>query len=120
MAARSARLPGGHDLAPPQDYGPAARLRVLRPIPSLKWPVIWLGFSVYLVGWAFIDAFIDREEDSAAALAALPVMLVLFALACWHYHRRLKQRQQWRNDKLIWWIVNRELEVPTPIDDDAR
>jgi len=82
-------------------------------IPSLKWPAIWLACTVYLVGWSVIDAFIDREADAAAALGALPLMVALLALAYWHYGRRLKQRQQWRADRLIWWICERELD-PLP------
>ena len=69
----------------------------MAPIPRLKWPRIWIGCSLYLIICA-----LDELEFMLFAL-------ILFAVACGFYGERIKQRQQWRQDKLLWWVLNAEL-----------
>ena len=79
----------------------------MAPMPGRKGQLIFIGFSLYLVVMA-----IDELEF-------MPLALAVLAIACWLYVARIKERQQWRDNKLVWWCVNRELETPVYPDWDA-
>ena len=75
----------------------------MAPIPGRKWPMIWIGCALYLIVCA-----IDELEY-------MPFAFVLLALACWHYARRIKARQQWREQREFEWLMNMP-ELPPATD----
>lgn len=73
--------------------------------PSRKGPLWALGISLYLSGAAFVDAFIDTEEDQLYALGGLPVMLACVALSWWWLERRFKALDRWKAEReMAWWL----------------
>lgn len=73
--------------------------------PSRKGPLWALGFSLYFSGAAFVDAFVDTEEDRWYALAGLPVMLTCVAVSWWWLERRFKAIERWKEEReLAWWL----------------
>jgi hypothetical protein len=84
--------------------------------PSLKWPLIWTGFAIYLVAWAFIDAVVDVEEDRLHAALALPLCVVGLIFALRFLRQRLAQRQQWRAQKFVAWLLADNLPAPEVTD----
>lgn len=77
---------------PPQPVAPAG-------IPSLKWPLIWLALSGYLVVASFIDFTIDREADAAEALKMFPICIGFFIAALAWLNKRIEQREDWREQR---------------------
>ena len=73
--------------------------------PSRKGPFWALAFSLYASGGAFVDAFIDTEQDQLAALKCLPIALACVCLAWWWLERRLKALEAWKDEReMAWWL----------------
>jgi uncharacterized membrane protein YhdT len=73
--------------------------------PSRKGPLWALAISLYFTGSAFVDAFVDTEEDRWYAMAGLPVTLLFVVLSCWWLERRFRALDRWKEDReLAWWL----------------
>lgn len=66
-------------------------------IPSLAWPLGWLGITTYGV----IGCFFDFIADPISLIPGMAMSLAFFyaALCFWRY--RVKQREQWRQARFI-------------------
>lgn len=84
-------------------------------IPSLKWPLIWLALTGYLVLASIIDFTVDREDDWLAALYSFPFCVFFFLAALGYYKHRIDQREQWRHARFIEWL--RRPWPPAPVTD---
>jgi hypothetical protein len=89
-------------------------------IPSLKWPLIWLVVAGYLVVASFIDftVGIDDARDAEGAMYCFPFLVIGLVFAFRWLRKRLAQRQQWRETRLMEWILS-DLPAPEKTDWEA-
>ena len=87
------------------------------PIPSIKWPLIWIFTAGYIVVASFIDftVGIDSKDDAINAMYCFPLACIGLVFAIRFLLKRLKQRQQWRNEKFIMWL-KKPLPAPRVTD----
>lgn len=90
-------------------------------IPSLKWPIA----AVIATGWTVISNItdftvgIDSSNDAAAAVTMFPFVAIMFGAACFWYGRRVKARKAWREQRMLDWVVKRDLTPPSYTDWEA-
>jgi hypothetical protein len=87
---------------------PASATNETRAIPSLGWPLFWLG----LLGFGFVVSCIALASGD---LDAVPSILVYgpatWALKRFYYDRRIAQRGAWRQARFLHWLRS---DLPAP------
>jgi hypothetical protein len=86
--------------------------------PSFKWPLVSLVFAVYVFGAAFVDSFIDVEEDQAEALGALVASMFWISCTLAVIHVRVNRLDEWKRERRLEWL-KRDLPPPEVPDWEA-
>lgn len=84
--------------------------------PSFKWPLICLAFSVYVFGAAFVDAFIDTEEDQLYALFAVPISFGCIVVCLVVISKWIDKLDEWKEQQRLDFILKTELPRPQATD----
>jgi hypothetical protein len=88
--------------------------------PSFKWPIIALLAGVYVFGAAFVDAFIDTEEDRAEAAIFVVIAFFWVAGSLAVINRRINRLDEWKQERRLDWVLHRDLPPMPEASDDNR
>lgn len=88
-------------------------------IPSLKkvhwWMAIWGAMTLWCFG-GFVSSIFSDPGDVFPALGGAVFFGVLFLSAYCHREQIVKERQQWRYQRRVDWVLNRDLPAPEEVD----
>ena len=66
----------------------------MAPMPSLNWPLIYVGVTLYCTIWAFVMPS-STPRTTRCTIVALPLMIGLLTLSLVHRRRRMIERRRW-------------------------